>query len=97
MRCMFTLSGSYMDRSGQIRAGPGRAGVGFSLLTFEQVLKRYKVLSRLQEKDPDVQLLNEILVMEKSKKTVIWYIPTKKYVVDKIKVLEENNLGRIMS
>lgn len=42
--------------------------MGFSLLTFEQVLKRYKVLSGLQEKDPDVQLLNKILVMEKSKK-----------------------------
>lgn len=53
---MGMLLGSYMDRSGQ-----GRSGVGCSLFTFEQVVKKSEVLSRTQEKqkDTDIQLLND--------------------------------------
>lgn len=60
---------------GQVRSDQGRAGQvwAFHSLLLKQVLKRYKVLSRLQEKNPGVQLLNEILVMEKSKKKTQWF------------------------
>lgn len=55
--CTGTLSGY---RTGQVRSGQVRSGVGCSLIPFELVVKRSKVLSRTQEeKDPDIQLLND--------------------------------------
>lgn len=45
---------------GQVRSGQVGSGVGCSLIPFEQVVERSKVLSRTQEEEePDMQALND--------------------------------------